>query len=223
MKNNKKHLHSFKFRLNWFFTHTLTFPFRWIRNYFFCLKYPFWRSRNVWTDKPSGYSYTRYEEIPDGWRKAFGKQLSKDLKKALIKDGYLKEFRFSQIKEKWGELCLYNFGTGKESGKVIEKYELMSRGYCFICGKPARYVTDGWVSYLCEDCFNREILSRIDEKNVEGVKKQCRLSVKDMPKITIYEDGQGTKLDVYKEYGLDFYKLWDIPRKAKNNGKSTKE
>lgn len=47
-----------------------------------------------------GYGHTLYDEIPEGWRKAFGKQLSRDLKKALIKDGYLKEFRFSYIKVK---------------------------------------------------------------------------------------------------------------------------
>ena len=29
--------------------------FRYIKNFFFCLKYPFWRSRNVWTGELGGY------------------------------------------------------------------------------------------------------------------------------------------------------------------------
>ena len=53
-----------------------------IKNFFFCLKYPFWKLRNVWTGKFRGYESTFYDWIPDGWRIAFGKQLSKDIKKA---------------------------------------------------------------------------------------------------------------------------------------------
>ena len=50
-----------------------------IKNFFFCLRYPFWKSRNVWTGKFCGYSSTSYDWIPEGWRKAFGKELSKDI------------------------------------------------------------------------------------------------------------------------------------------------
>lgn len=84
------------------FVKKLAIPFIWIKNYFLCLKYPFLKSRNVWTDKFLGYGDTLYEWIPDGWRKAFGKQLIKDLRKALKQDGILKDFRFHQIKEKYG-------------------------------------------------------------------------------------------------------------------------
>ena len=66
-----------------------------IYNYFFCLKYPFYKVYNVYTDKFSGYARTWYDAISKGWRKAFGKQLSKELKKQLIADGMLYTFRFS--------------------------------------------------------------------------------------------------------------------------------
>ena len=61
-----------------------------------------------------GYGYTWYDDIPEGWRKAFGKQLSKELKKKKKKDNQLKTFRFSQIKEKHGSLCIYTQGCSEE-------------------------------------------------------------------------------------------------------------
>ena len=73
--------------------------FRIIKNYFFCLRYPFYKVYN-YEGKNLGYELTWYDAIPIGWRKAFGKQFSKDLKKQLKKDNQLKEFRFSDIKEK---------------------------------------------------------------------------------------------------------------------------
>ena len=129
--------------------------FKYIYNYFFCLRYPFYRVRNVWTDKFMGYDHTLYDHIPEGWRKAFGKQLSKELKKQLKKDNQLKTFRFSQIKEKYGMLRLYNFGCSEECMKLLDKYEKLSKEYCIYCGKKAKYITKGYILYVCEDCFKK--------------------------------------------------------------------
>lgn len=79
--------------------------FRKIHNFFFCLKYPFWKARNVWDGKFLGYSHTWYDDIEKGWQKAFGKQLSNEIKKAgkpVIKQGKKWEdiLVFQQIKEK---------------------------------------------------------------------------------------------------------------------------
>ena len=128
-----------------------------IHNYFFCLKYPFYKVYNVYTDKFSGYARTWYNAIPKGWRKAFGKQLSKELKKQLIKDGMLYTFRFSQIKEKYGTLRMYNFGCTEEVDHLLNKYEGLSKRYCIYCGRPAQYITSGYVSYLCEKCLRNEL------------------------------------------------------------------
>lgn len=132
----------------------------------FCLKYPFYKSRNVWTDKPCGYSFTWYDCIPKGWRIAFGKQLSEDLRKQLKKDKQLHTFRFSQIKEKWGKLCLYNFGCSEECWKIIYKYEDLSKKYCIYCGKPVTHKTTGYVLYLCKDCCKKEV----DPDNIDDYK-----------------------------------------------------
>lgn len=36
----------------------VTSTIRKIKNYFFCLKYPFYKLHNSWTDKPCGYRFT---------------------------------------------------------------------------------------------------------------------------------------------------------------------
>ena len=176
--------------------------FRFIRNYFRCKRYPFIRSRNVWTGKPCGYGHTWYDAIPYGWRKAFGKKFLKELKIALKKEGRLKEFRFHDIKEKWGELCIYHNGVGKYSEYVINKYEILSLGYCINCGRPVRYVTEGWVEYICEHCKNKSFYK--DAKNCQ------RLTKDDIPYSIQYDKNGQTKIDYKEKYDIDFIKLWDL-------------
>lgn len=157
------------------FVKKLAIPFIWIKNYFLCLRYPFLKSRNVWTDKFLGYGDTLYEWIPEGWRKAFGKQLIRDLRKALKQDGILKDFRFHQIKEKYGTLRLYSNFVGPESKKVINKYEGMSQDYCICCGKPAEYETRGWIEFLCKDCFDLEVPKNISEEERKEYYDMCKI------------------------------------------------
>ena len=161
------------------FVRKLKSPFIWIRNYFLCLKYPFIKSRNVWTGKFLGYSTTWYDQIPTGWKKAFGKQFLKELKEALIKDKLIEDFRFHQIKEKYGSLRLYSNYVGKESEKVIRKYEDMSTDYCICCGKPAKYETMGWIEFLCEKCFlDSEVKANKNldtPEKIEEYKEECRI------------------------------------------------
>ena len=134
--------------------------FKSISNFFFCLKYPFWRSRNVWTGKYSkSYRYTWYDDIEIGWRKAFGKQLSDDIKAAFKEDKkenpklkWKDALYWEQIKEKWGKLCLYHIASSHIS-EVLQHYEDISGKYCYQCGKPARYISKGYILPFCNDCF----------------------------------------------------------------------
>lgn len=194
-----------KSNIKYFFKYQLTKPARCIYNAFLFIKYPFLQPRNVWTGKKY-WDFNKLENIPAGWRKAFGKQLRNDLRKALIKDGILHDFYFTQIKEKWGKLCLYNNGTGPASDYVINHYQELSMCYCINCGKPARYVTDGWIEYLCEDCFDE--CSNTEMENYQEYKLSRRLNREDITYwIRRDKDGVETKLD----YGVDFEKLWDLP------------
>ena len=94
---------------------------------------------------------TEWDAVEPGWNKAFGKQYLKELK-AQIKKDKIKNWRITQIKEKWGRLNLYcNYGT-HGLYKIIHKYEDISWNTCIKCGKPATYTSRGWISPYCHDC-----------------------------------------------------------------------
>lgn len=120
-------------------------------------RYPFLLPRNVWTDELDdnyNYEYTWLDDMPDGWRKAFGEQMCEEIRKALVKHNYLEKYRISQIKEKFGSLRWYDFGAPSEVFDITEKYERQSRSVCIGCGKPATKVSTGWISPWCDNCTN---------------------------------------------------------------------
>ena len=61
------------------------------------------------------------------------------------------------IKEKYGTLRWYDAGAPKEVYDIIHKYEELSFRTCIECGKPAKYITQGWISPYCEDCIKHQI------------------------------------------------------------------
>lgn len=101
-------------------------------------------------------THTELDAMPCGWRKAFGIQMCKDLRKQLWKEGNLFKYRITQIKEKWGILCWYNESASKEVYEIIKKYEKLSRNTCIVCGKPATKISDGWISPFCDKHFPKE-------------------------------------------------------------------
>lgn len=179
-----------------------------IKNFFFFMKYPFWQPRNAWSGKKY-WSFTEYEQISPGWRKAFGKQLSKDLRKVLKKSKQLRSFYFLQIKQKWGYLCLYPCSTTSEVFDLLHYYENLSVGYCEKCGRPARYYKDfGWCQYLCSECINEEIRQNSFERSIEEterIKNKYRLTEEDIPKH--YKNVNGELVEV-KE--IDYSQLWGL-------------
>ena len=145
-------------------------------------RYPFMLPRNCWTGMVSDdydYSYTLYDEIPLGWRIAFGKDLLEDIRSFLIKaqeedsqGGYaesyittnfdskriipfLEGYSPAQIKEKYGSLRWYDNGAPEGLGQIINKYELLSECFCINCGKSVRHRTKGWINFICEDCASK--------------------------------------------------------------------
>ena len=126
-------------------------------------KYPFllFDYDPLWAMKfpeESIYDRTWLDDIDNGWRKAFGEDFCNELFDALINADYLDDFHFLQIKEKFGALRLYfNGWPATEHGdkiiEVVSKYEELSKYICGYCGKPARYITKGWIYPLCEDCI----------------------------------------------------------------------
>ena len=192
-----------------------------IRNFFFFLKYPFWQPRNVWTGKKY-WRFSEYEAIPEGWRKAFGKQLSKDLKAVLKEEKQLKTFYFSQVKQKWGYLRMYPCFTTEKIYKILDYYEHLSIGYCEFCGKPARYYKNyGYHVYLCGDCMEKELKSdRPDYKKNEliKIKKQFRLKKNNIPVSYSNKQNNGTDKED-NLYKVDYSKLWGLKKTNENKEK----
>ena len=128
--------------------------FRRMCNFLLCLRYPFYRMYDL-SGVFLGYDYTWYDYLDKGWKKAFGKQLSRDLKKQLKKDNQLKEFRFSDIKEKWGTLHIYTFGCSEECWGLLDRYEELSSHYCIECGKEGKLRKTPYIVSLCDRCFEK--------------------------------------------------------------------
>lgn len=124
--------------------------------------YNFWYKVITWFDEkvldkifflPS---YTELDAMDAGWRKAFGIQMCKEIKKELKKHKFLYKYRIFQIKEKWGYLHWYDSGIPKDSKiyDIIHKYEQISAKTCGVCGKPATKITKGWIYPYCDDCID---------------------------------------------------------------------
>lgn len=100
-------------------------------------------------------SYTELDAMELGWKKAFGIQMCKEIKKELKKHKFLYKYRIVQIKEKWGYLHWYDSGHPKDSKiyDIIHKYEEISVKTCGVCGKPATKISKGWIYPYCDDCI----------------------------------------------------------------------
>lgn len=126
-----------------------------------CELYPFLLPRNRWTGKipeDYDYSYTELDAMPAGWREAFGIKLCEEIKLCLdkMKPDVAAKYMITQIKEKYGQLCWYTNFTTEDLEKVMRKYEDLSKRTCIVCGKPAEFITLGWISPYCGDCIKNE-------------------------------------------------------------------
>ena len=129
-----------------------------------CDKYPFliWYGDPLYrgySEDKIDYKYTWEDELPPGWRKAFCPTIWDELKAILEKANYVNDFRFIQIKEKWGTLRLYYSGVPKEIFDDVlaweQKYDKLSEETCIDCGAPSTRMTLGWINFVCNDCSKR--------------------------------------------------------------------
>ena len=118
-------------------------------------KFPFLLPRHIYTDevpKDYDYSYTELDEMPNGWRDAFGEQMCQEIKDDLVRSGLLYRYRVMQIKEKYGQLRWYDaVSTQKIASEIIPKYEKLSKHTCIRCGSPAIVRVDRIYPY-CYEC-----------------------------------------------------------------------
>jgi hypothetical protein len=85
--------------------------------------------------------------IGDGWGGLLCK-LCEDLAKVAGS-----EFKFVQIKEKFGQLRIYANGGNAETNQLIDKAEEDSASICESCGSTEGVTMEGrWIKALCKNC-----------------------------------------------------------------------
>ena len=133
-------------------------------------KYPFLWPRD-WSGKKLDldiwwYDGSALDDMPDGWRIAFGDEMMEELAEELKKYDWLDKYYPVQIKEKYGTLRWYDNGWPADSKilEIIQKYEHLSYSTCISCGKPARWISRGWIMPFCEDCAKARIENNIKRK-----------------------------------------------------------
>ena len=116
--------------------------------------FPYLIPRNVYTgdiiesDKPYilGFEGT-------GWERLF-LLYCKHMREHLLAANALETFQFTQLKEKYGSMRLYDTGAPSSAYAVgLENiYEYLGTVVCYRCGELTKYVTEGYVEYLCSSC-----------------------------------------------------------------------
>ena len=131
--------------------------------------YNFWYKAVDWIDEkildkifflPS---YTELDAMEPGWKKAFGIQMCKDIRRQLIKEKKLFKWRIVQLKEKFSGMRLYSNFASDELYDVIDKYEQISYRTCGVCGKPATKISKGWIYPYCDNCIGDRNFTKIGE------------------------------------------------------------
>jgi len=145
-----------KIQRYWSLKNAINFIPKAVASTYLCARFPFLKF-----ERNSGFfqSTCWYWQIEDGWRKAFGIQLCKELKAALKRENLLKDYEITTIKEKFGALIIYDNGASEEVYDILNKYDYISSRTCIECGRPAKYRTTGWIEPYCEDCIKKETLT----------------------------------------------------------------
>jgi hypothetical protein len=142
-----------------------------LRNKKLVKRYP-WIAPVDWNwNRVKGYSFTMYDDVPIGWKRAFGKIMLEEYREVLIRNHYLRNFQWEQVKEKYGTLRLYSNGAPEAVLDLEMKYDYISGFFCISCGRMnSPLLTGGWVEPLCEDCYNKRIARqrKWHEKNGKG-------------------------------------------------------
>ena len=160
--------------------------------------YPYLRPHNAWTGKiydDYDFSYTYVDDLPCGWDRLF-LLYCKHIKKYLKESNYLDKFYFTQVKEKYGTMCLYNGGYPKSMHRITTLFECYSTYVCQRCGNFSKFTTLGWVGHFCEDC----ILTSCQQYEKITKKKHCT--------VHTYEDGYEVSINyTYKHLDREYKKV----------------
>ena len=162
-------------------------------------KYPWLEPHNDWSGKkisvcagPDGeegfwpgdpslhpeydYEYTLLDDMPDGWRLAFGDEMVERIQKELERFDYVDKYFISQIKEKYGSLRWYDDGVPY---KLSEKYRELYCNLYNIEGKinipktlEGEVLKEHFRSHYIS-LFDREKHGDMTDEEVEAYNRDC--------------------------------------------------
>lgn len=140
-------------------------------------RYPFLAYENI--DYSEQADCTILDEMPIGWKIAFGEEMCEKIRQALIEENKKEEYteeklkemadlygiefkndkidllhiwKIEQLKEKFGEMRLYPNFFNEEIRNIINDYSIKSWHTCCMCGKPAMWESTDWICPYCDDC-----------------------------------------------------------------------
>lgn len=133
----------------------------------------FWEDGGYYKNLEEDYKYTWLDYIPDGWRLAFADELCERIQKDLEEHNFENQFAIIDIKEKWGQLDISTSPIKRESKlyEILSEYRDKSMDICINCGKPVEWVTKGWTTYICDDCYKECINNGAREEQFEHIHK----------------------------------------------------
>lgn len=128
-----------------------------------------------WPDCPEkhpeyDYEYTHLDDMPDGWRIAFGDQMCEEIHQELVKYDFVDRYAITQIKEKYGALRWYDNGT--PIGRLSKTFR-----------SETRKLLDGYPEYdrqaeWCHEDYTDHYISMFD-KNVDMPREEIEAYNKD--------------------------------------------
>ena len=62
---------------------------------------------------------------------------------------------------------VYNIIDKCHVSDIIYKYELLSEKVCIECGKPVKWETKGWITFICDECAKKIYEKRNKNNNVK--------------------------------------------------------
>lgn len=118
------------------------------------------------------YEYTSLDNMPDGWRIAFGDQMIEEIHQELIKYNFVDKYQIVQIKEKYGGLRWYDNGT--PIGRLSEDYKTFTR-------KGTETLKADWDTkkYCMREDYSEHYISFFDKEKVRMTKEEIEEYNKD--------------------------------------------
>lgn len=91
-----------------------------------------------------------WSDLPEGWYKLLD-ALCSAIESSMTAE-QLRDFRVTQVKEKFGGLRFYYSGGNEMTEELIESAEIRSESICMECGDAGERRSGGWVITMCNFC-----------------------------------------------------------------------